>query len=203
MKLHLACGEDHRSGFINVDRVQIEGVDQVWDLEQFPWPWADNSVEEILCQHYIEHTPMDTYGKRIVKIAQRSSSWEEFRDNMSLIDLEGPNDGLILFMEEVYRILEPKGSIALAFPYYQSDFCWRDPTHRRAITEATMFYFDKQWRLNSNLSHYPITSDFDVEFEGYVHFEDKKKFKTQKDRVFAIRHLNNVVVEMRVRLRKR
>jgi predicted SAM-dependent methyltransferase len=29
--------------------------DQVVDLEQLPWPWPDNSVEEVLLSHVVEH----------------------------------------------------------------------------------------------------------------------------------------------------
>jgi SAM-dependent methyltransferase len=55
LKLHLACGNRKKAGFVNVDRLEFEAVDQVVDLIKFPWPWEDDSVSEILCEHYFEH----------------------------------------------------------------------------------------------------------------------------------------------------
>lgn len=57
VKLDLACGQNKQEGFVGVDFVQAEGVDQVWDLNLYPWPWEDNSVDEIHCSHYLEHIP--------------------------------------------------------------------------------------------------------------------------------------------------
>lgn len=57
MKLNLACGLNAFPDFTNVDKVDLPGVDMVYDLEQFPWPFEDNSVEEVFCSHYIEHVP--------------------------------------------------------------------------------------------------------------------------------------------------
>lgn len=57
MKLDLACGQRKREGFLGVDRLQLDGVDIVHDLDVFPWPWEDDSVEEINCMHYLEHVP--------------------------------------------------------------------------------------------------------------------------------------------------
>jgi ubiquinone/menaquinone biosynthesis C-methylase UbiE len=56
MKLDLACGLNKHEGFLGVDIVPLPGVDIVWDLENYPWPFDDNSIDEIYCSHYIEHT---------------------------------------------------------------------------------------------------------------------------------------------------
>lgn len=57
MKLDLACGQRKQKGFMGVDKISGPDVDFVWDLEKFPWePFKDNSVEEIYCAHYMEHT---------------------------------------------------------------------------------------------------------------------------------------------------
>ena len=55
LKLDIACGKNTKDGFTGVDI--WEGAEIVADLEKFPWPFADNSVNEIHCSHYIEHTP--------------------------------------------------------------------------------------------------------------------------------------------------
>jgi predicted SAM-dependent methyltransferase len=55
-KLDVACGQNKTPDFFGVDIAAEPGVDLVHDLENFPWPIPDNSVDEIVCNHYIEHT---------------------------------------------------------------------------------------------------------------------------------------------------
>jgi predicted SAM-dependent methyltransferase len=55
-KLDIACGQSKTPGFFGVDIAPGEGVDLVYDLEKFPWPFPDASVDEAICNHYIEHT---------------------------------------------------------------------------------------------------------------------------------------------------
>lgn len=54
LKLDIACGKNKKPGFTGVDI--WEGADIVADLEKYPWPFEDNTVDEIFCSHYIEHT---------------------------------------------------------------------------------------------------------------------------------------------------
>ena len=58
LKLNLGCGRDIKSGWTNVDSRKFDGVDIVADLSQ-PWPWADESVEEIHLSHVLEHFTAD------------------------------------------------------------------------------------------------------------------------------------------------
>lgn len=55
LQLDLASGSNKREGFIGVDIVDIPEVDIVHNLEQYPWPFADNSVDAVHMQHYLEH----------------------------------------------------------------------------------------------------------------------------------------------------
>lgn len=54
--LDVACGQNKTPGFFGIDIAKTDSVDLVWDLEKFPWPIPDNSVDQIVCNHYIEHT---------------------------------------------------------------------------------------------------------------------------------------------------
>lgn len=56
VKLNLACGQIKIDGFVGIDKIKTDAVDIVHDLETFPWPFEDNSVDEVHCSHYIEHT---------------------------------------------------------------------------------------------------------------------------------------------------
>jgi predicted SAM-dependent methyltransferase len=60
LRLNLGCGSDLRDGYVNVD----DG--SMWpdvlppsviahNLNQFPWPFDDNSADEILMWHVLEH----------------------------------------------------------------------------------------------------------------------------------------------------
>lgn len=40
---------------IGVDNQKVEGVDKVWDLTVFPYPFKDKSVDAIYTSHFLEH----------------------------------------------------------------------------------------------------------------------------------------------------
>ena len=108
---------------------------------------------------------------------------------------------LIRFMDEVYRILKPEGKITIIAPYYTSMRCWQDPTHRRAISEATFMYFNKEWRDVNKLDHYGVKSDFDFTF-GYD-VDQALITRSQEYRDFAIKHYWNTVSDIHIVLTKR
>ncbi|HND32255.1 MAG TPA: hypothetical protein PKY30_08075 [Myxococcota bacterium] len=60
MRLNLGCGSRKMAGWVNVDRYAGCQPDQVVDLEQTPWPWADNSAEEVQMIHVLEHLGQST-----------------------------------------------------------------------------------------------------------------------------------------------
>lgn len=55
MKLNLGCGFRKLPGWLNVDASEACAPDQRVDLEAVPWPWADDSVSEVLLSHVLEH----------------------------------------------------------------------------------------------------------------------------------------------------
>lgn len=59
LKLNLGCGASRIAGFLNVDSEAACKPDMVCNLEQTPWPWADNSVETIAMVHVLEHLGRD------------------------------------------------------------------------------------------------------------------------------------------------
>jgi len=64
MKLHLGCGDKKLEGYVNVD--MVGNPDKVCDLSVFPWPFEDNSADEIFSEHFLEHV-MD-YDKTILEM---------------------------------------------------------------------------------------------------------------------------------------
>ncbi len=70
LKLNLGCGRDIKPGWVNVDSRKFDGVDEVVDLAKHrkyqgdslgfaPWPWTDDSVDEIHMSHVLEHFTAD------------------------------------------------------------------------------------------------------------------------------------------------
>ena len=68
MKLNLGCGKKYIDGWVNVDFYDDLKCDVTHDLEEFPWPWEDNSVSEIKIIHTLEHLGAD--WKVYIKILQ-------------------------------------------------------------------------------------------------------------------------------------
>lgn len=55
MKLDLGAGDRKKAGFLTVDWTPLTSPDVVHDLNVFPYPWADNSIEYIEMSHCLEH----------------------------------------------------------------------------------------------------------------------------------------------------
>jgi hypothetical protein len=108
---------------------------------------------------------------------------------------------LIKFMNELYRIMKTGAVATITSPYYNSVRAWQDPTHTRAISEKTFMYFNKAWRQQSNIEHYPIYCDFEPTFE-FIFFKNWID-KSPEERIFAIQHYTNVVADVKATLVKR
>ncbi len=55
MKLNLGCGNKSLVGYHNVDVIQRANVDQIVNLEQFPYPFESSSASVILLDNVLEH----------------------------------------------------------------------------------------------------------------------------------------------------
>lgn len=137
LRLDLASGQRPREGFIGVDKYAPNA--QKVDLMQFPWPWADNSVEEIHCSHFIEHIPMGDVT---------------YADGVTV------KNYFFAFFDEVYRILKKDGVATIIWPYLKSTRAFQDPTHTRFIPAEAFGYLNKGWRVTNGLDHYPVNCDF-------------------------------------------
>ena len=55
IRLHLGCGNDKRKGYLNCDLSPEVAPDLVLDLEKTPLQFKDDSADEILANHVLEH----------------------------------------------------------------------------------------------------------------------------------------------------
>lgn len=174
MKLDLACGDNKMfKDFIGVDKVKTSSVDIVHDLNVYPWPFEDGSVDEVYCSHYVEHIPHDV------------KNGDE-------------RDGLIQFMDELHRVLKLGGQATIIAPYYKSQRAFGDPTHQRFIGDLTFPYYNKEWREVNKLSHYDINCDFDITYS--YHVINEMTLKSEEVRHESFLHdwdvINDIVAKM-------
>lgn len=144
VRLDLAGGQNVREGFECVD-LYAEKADHRVDLRRFPWPWADNSVDELHCSHYVEHIPLGEV---------------ERADGTSF-------DALCVFMDECWRISKNGTMFTVVHPFLKGARAFQDPTHRRFIPGETWSYFSLDARKAMGVDHYPIACNFNVQQIGW------------------------------------
>ncbi|MHB8585909.1 MAG: class I SAM-dependent methyltransferase [Thermoplasmatota archaeon] len=150
--LNLGCGNDARSTMINLDIAPLAGVDVVHDITRLPWPIPDDSVNEILALHILEHIPHRLPA-----------------DDTGL-------DGLCLVMDEIHRILASGGRLRATFPHHASKDAWRDPTHTRAMTPGWSDYYNPThpyWKTFGQ--HYTRRACFAKESQRIVYSLNERK----------------------------
>lgn len=154
LRLDLGCGCNKKDGFVGVDIRQFPGVDIVHDLRT-PWPWPDNSVEEVHCAHFVEHL-------------HHSEEQPE----------------RVFFCNELYRVLVPGGKALIVVPCWSSARAYGDYQHKWPPVSPWWFYYlTKRWRVgdpasgvvpnapHNDISYDPAgySCDFDVNFGFSMH----------------------------------
>lgn len=57
--LDLGCGKNKEPGAIGVDNVALDTVDVIHDLLDFPYPFENESIDEVILSHVLEHFVLD------------------------------------------------------------------------------------------------------------------------------------------------
>jgi predicted SAM-dependent methyltransferase len=186
LKLDLACGETPADGFEGVDMFAPNAKHR-WNLLKFPWPVDDNSVDEAVCSHFVEHIPMAFVSRR--------------DGALSLVpDDEDSTDLFCRFFEEVWRVLKPGAKITVVVPFARHDRAFQDPTHRRFINESSFLYLAKQWREANKLGHYLARCDFAMHIMRVVDQSLMMRHEdVQRERMA---HYWNVVTDLKVEMKK-
>lgn len=136
LRLDLGCGQSKRDGFRGVDIARAPGVDVVHDLLSYPWPFEDESVDEIYCSHFLEHVPGPKRG-RFMDEVYRILKFESFATFVT------PYWTSERAIQDYTHAWPPVGSAS----YYYFCKAWREANK---LTHGA----------------YAIRCDFDVEFPG-------------------------------------
>ncbi len=180
LKLDIGCGNNPKEGFTGIDISPNCKADIVHDVNQYPWPFEDNSVEEIHCSHFVEHLDgmqrIDFFNEcyRIMKAPYTDAEGREIKSTMTVIT-----------------------PAPFTHRYMQ------DPTHKFPMVVQEFYnYLHKESRDGMGLSHYPINCDF--MWEG-LFVEDNAVLggRTVEYRHYEARHSINTLIDLQVKLTKR
>lgn len=109
---------DLSSGWKSLTTLDIDpdaGADVIHDLDVVPYPFEDNTFDEIHAYHVLEHLG-------------RQGDWRGFFAQFS----------------ELWRISKPNGLIFGIVPMWDSPWAWGDPGHTRVITKGTLAFLSQQ-----------------------------------------------------------
>lgn len=161
VKLDLGCGKKPREGFEGVDLISNESTHKV-DLFKFPFPWADESVDQIHTSHFIEHIPNREIEQRdLVGFDPRRSYSENETAILMAHQKYIGQDMLLAFFDECWRMLKHMGTLNVVCPNARSDGAFQDPTHRRFPNQNTFWYLNAKKRTELDVDHYRCVCDFE------------------------------------------
>jgi len=155
LRLDLACGQHPKDGFEGVDLYGDKAKHKV-DLLKFPWPWADNSVDELYCAHFLEHVPAREIEERDLRSLKDLPTFVQVPPFLG-------QDMLFAVMDECWRVMKPDAWMTIVVPSGRSNRAFWDPTHRRFFMQETFLYFAAEWRKMNALDHYRVSCNFGVD----------------------------------------
>ena len=190
LKLDLGCGQNPREGFEGVDLYGDKAKHKV-NLFKFPWPFKDNSVDEISASHFLEHIPAREVEHRDLSGLSGTKSTED--------ELIG-KDMLFAFMDECHRIMKVDGWMHVVVPSGRSNRAFWDPTHRRFFMQETFLYFSAEWRKLNGLDHYRAKCNFGVDVTHSLPQEESLRSADAQAQRFQ--NFWNVTVDWIAKLKK-
>lgn len=176
LKLDLGCGLRPTPGFRGVDVAEGDGVDYQVDLFQYPWPFADRSVREVVSNHLIEHIP-------------------HYRPEYNGVD------GFWMFFNELHRICQKNATVRLTCPYAKADRGFWDPSHTRYIHEVNFYYLSPLWLEQQGLTQYPVNCHFEVVTINGVGVPDDIQNRNMEMQAQARSYYWNAITDLEVILK--
>lgn len=149
-ELLIGCGHNKAKQFGIIGREEWAHVttldmnpavepDLVWNLDDLPLPFHDNTFDEIHAYEVLEH-------------CGRQGDWRAF----------------FALFDELHRILKPGGHIIASTPAWDGPWAWGDPGHTRIIDWQQLTFLDRS-RYEADVGNTPMTdyrpyfrSDYEV-----------------------------------------
>jgi SAM-dependent methyltransferase len=124
-ELLIGCGNSRRkkltlddnwnwSELVTMDHDPNCGADVVHDLEEMPWPFADDTFDEIHAYCVLEH-----------------------------LGRQGDYRSFFAHFAEIYRVLKPGGHLYAICPSRTDKWAWGDPSHTRMIQPESLVFLSQ------------------------------------------------------------
>ncbi len=83
----LGCGPKKRPGCLGIDHHPYPGVDVVCDLDETPWPVADDSFDRVFASHVIEHlASIPSFMSEVHRVSRPGCTVELVTPHFSSLD---------------------------------------------------------------------------------------------------------------------
>lgn len=100
---------------VTIDHDPNCGADVIHDLDQYPWPFEDNSFDACHAYCVLEH-----------------------------LGRQGDYKSFFAVFAEIYRILKPDGHLFALVPSRNDKWAWGDPSHTRIIQPESLVFLSQQ-----------------------------------------------------------
>lgn len=176
MKINIGSGTTRYNGFLNCDYDKNCNPDFAFDLEKEIWPFKDNSVEEIIAHHILEHMGEGYFHaiKEIYRICKHGA----------IVDIRVPHHNHENFINDpTHRRPITAGGMWLFSKKYNDS-----ASEQNAMASRLAYYYDVNFEV-LDVTEIPSKKYIEL-FEGKP-IEDVEQY---------MREHNNIIEEVNIKL---
>jgi len=131
-RVNLGCGYDLKDGYLNVDKVNHDGV-MFLDLNVYPWPFKDNSFFEVNASFILEHVSnpkmfldevvriLKVGGKAYIR-TEHFSSWAIWGDITHVRPFNSTSLDHLRIDKKQFNLLDKNDHHCIIKPYLKINF---------------------------------------------------------------------------------
>jgi hypothetical protein len=174
LKLNIGSGGKPLEGYVNVDMQPMVHPDVVCDIGKKYWPFSDNSVDEVVAEHILEHLTTPELFHCMQEMYRVCKAGAEVK----------------------VRLPHPRADIFLGDPTHQRPVM---PGTLIMFSQGQIKKFREQGIILTPFGEY-IGVDFYLDPTIKYHFADGVD-PTAPDIAWQMKHLNNIVQEFELTMR--